>query len=308
MGTPRSAGVIGCILLAALACGRPAEAAVTTTKLTVQPQFVTTVAETRTGARRQGAVSVGAINWACNGTQCRTSTMPSVVAAPLVVCQGLAREVGALRNFSVANRPLTSAELQQCNSGIPKVADPTAGIKTPAGVALVIPPSTLAAPARQLPTGTINNRPASGNPKNWTAPDLPTGKSPVFGELRDELGKTDQPTPPPAKRPLGTKSTLQPPFPSNGKSLSPPLPSPASAGTAAPPTSGSRRYPVSIRTAAMSVTSTGRLLERTAYSLKIIRTDPMSVTGTGNLTIDLPFTPKRIRTGGMTVTGTGLVR
>jgi hypothetical protein len=138
-----------CVLLAALLSGIGVHAAVTETKKPSkqQPkqQPVSAVADTQASARRQGAVNVSGINWACSGAHCSTSTVPSAVAAPVAVCQGLARIVGVMRSFKVANRPLNGNELQQCNSVVPAVASAIRGMKTPQGAGL--PPAAGPLPA-----------------------------------------------------------------------------------------------------------------------------------------------------------------
>ncbi len=131
MRTPKFGGAMGCVLLAALLSSMGAHAAVTDTKKPSKQQPVSAVADTQASARRQGAVNVSGINWACRGTHCSASAMPSAVAAPVAVCQGLAREVGAIRSFKVVNRPLNGNELQQCNSVVPAVAAAKPGMKTP---------------------------------------------------------------------------------------------------------------------------------------------------------------------------------
>jgi len=116
---------------------------------------VSVVADTQVGARRQGKVNAGGINWACSGAQCSASTMSSTVAAPLAMCQGLAREVGAIRSFTLANRPLNGNELQQCNSVIPAVAAAMPGRKTPQGAGL--PPAAPPMGTPPTPPGTPSN-------------------------------------------------------------------------------------------------------------------------------------------------------
>jgi hypothetical protein len=50
--------------------------------------------------------------WTCSGALCgsnRTSTRPAIV------CSTLARQVGPLASFSVAGRPFSAEELENCN-------------------------------------------------------------------------------------------------------------------------------------------------------------------------------------------------
>jgi hypothetical protein len=151
MGTPISGGAVGCVLLATLfASGIGAHAAPFDARKLILTQPVGAVADTQAGARRQGAVKVGGIDWACNGTRCSTSTPPAALAAPVAVCQGLAREVGAIRSFTVGNRLLNGKELQQCNSVVPPA--PAAGS---AGPRTAVPFSPVALRTPQLTlTGT----------------------------------------------------------------------------------------------------------------------------------------------------------
>ena len=281
-----------CVLLASLLSSIGAHAADTKKPSAVQP--VSAVADTQAGARRQGAVNVGGIIWACSGTHCSASPMPSAVAAPVMVCQGLAREVGAIRNFTAANRPLNGNELQQCNSVVPAAAA-MPGMKPPAGFAPTPAPVTgFAAPSPLAPGPTK---------KPSAIPQTPAKSGGGFGP---QVATTPT-TPDAEKKPSGAKGTAQASAQGDGKAAPPPQP-PSPAGTAAPSAPGSRSYPVGIRTEGMTVTGTGRLMDRMAYTRKDIRTDAMTVTGTGHVTVNLPFTPKNIRTDGMTVTGTGSVR
>jgi hypothetical protein len=51
--------------------------------------------------------------WVCAGGTCSGSTLNS---RPLVLCQGLAKQVGRLQSFSVDGRPLSDPELERCNA------------------------------------------------------------------------------------------------------------------------------------------------------------------------------------------------
>lgn len=88
-----------------------------------------------------------------------------------------------------------------------------------------------------------------------------------------------------------------------GVRLTMPAPSAAAAAAAAP-----RGYPVSIRTAELTATGTGRLATFLPFAARSIRTEVLTVTGTGRLATILPFAPKSIRTDVLTVTGTGVPR
>lgn len=77
---------------------------------------------------------------------------------------------------------------------------------------------------------------------------------------------------------------------------------------ATPPAAAPRRYPVSIRTANLTATGTGRLATFLPFVARSIRTEVLTVTGTGRLATILPFATKSIRTDVLTVTGTGVPR
>jgi len=313
---PQSREAIRCVLLAVLLSSIGGHSAATDIKKSIPAQPVSAVADTQSIARRQGVANVSGINWACGASRCTTSIMPTAVAAPVAVCQELAREVGVIRSFTVANLALNSKELQQCNSVVPAAAAaPATGVaqqsKSPPGRAADAPSTEIAAPPpltaglekKPTVTKTVNQK-TSPYPENWLAPDLPAGKSAVYGDMKNELRKGDQAVTALAKKPPAAKGA--PPVSAQGDGISIPQPSPV--GTMAPTAPASRSYPVSIRTDTMNVTGTGRLMDRLAYTPKNIRTDAMTVTGTGRVTVNLPFTPKSIRTDGITVTGTGSIR
>lgn len=60
------------------------------------------------------------IAWQCGGDSCRGATETS---RPLVICQDLVRRAGRLESFVADGRPLSTAELDKCNS---RAAAPTA--------------------------------------------------------------------------------------------------------------------------------------------------------------------------------------
>ena len=70
-------------------------------------------AETGSAPAQQRFVARDSI-WRCDGANCvstnRTSTRPAIV------CAALARQVGALRSFSVDGRAFGAEELQACNA------------------------------------------------------------------------------------------------------------------------------------------------------------------------------------------------
>ena len=335
MRTPNSGSAIGCVLLTALLSSMGAHAAATDTKKPVQAQPVSVVADTQASARRQGTVNVGGINWACSGAHCRTSIMSSTVAAPLAMCQGLAREVGAIRSFTLANRPLNGNELQQCNSVVPAVAAAIPSMKTPQGAGLppAAPVPGMALPPMQAPPRLNNapvtgfappqvpaplmadpakkpsatkelNRKASPYPENWIEPDMRAGKSPVFEDIRNELRKNDQPALPSAEKP---SASFQLPSKSGGGFI-PPVAMPPTTPNPAKKPSGAKGSTPAPQPPPPAETEAPTAPGSRGYPVRI-RTEGLSVTGTGTGTeVRLPVTSKRIRTEGLTVTGTGSAR
>lgn len=69
------------------------------------------------GATPSGAASGRVItksaSWTCGATGCVARTEAS---RPLVICQGLAKQVGILSNFSVDGRALGADDLAKCNA------------------------------------------------------------------------------------------------------------------------------------------------------------------------------------------------
>ena len=223
MRMPKSSGAMtGVLLLTALLSSMGVHAAVTDTKKPAQAQPVSVVADTQASARRQGVVNVGGVNWTCSGAHCSASAMSSAVAAPLAVCQALAREVGAIRSFTLANRPLNGNELQQCNSVVPAVAAAMPSMKTPQGVGLppaapvsgvgllpmqapVAPVPGAGLPPLQPPTG-LAPTPAVATPapntsqhkdRLITSKDFTPMASPLPAEPQRVTVKPRQPTPSP---------------------------------------------------------------------------------------------------------------
>ncbi len=60
-----------------------------------------------------GRLVVKGIVWKCGAGGC---VAPQGASRPAVDCSALAREVGLLRSFTVAGRPLDSAALGKCNA------------------------------------------------------------------------------------------------------------------------------------------------------------------------------------------------
>ena len=335
MRTPKFGGAMGCVLLAALLSSMGAHAAVTDTKKPSKQQPVSAVADTQASARRQGAVNVSGINWACRGTHCSASAMPSAVAAPVAVCQGLAREVGAIRSFKVVNRPLNGNELQQCNSVVPAVAAALPSMKTPQGAGLppaapipgvALPPmqsrsqpgkaakapitgfatpSPLMSDLAKKPSATNKvNRKTSPYPENWIEPDLRADKSPAFGDMKNALRKNDQTAMPSAKRP---SATPQAPMKSGGGFVPQVAMTPTTPDPAKKP-SGAKG---SMQTTAQGdgkASSPPPQPPRPAgpFSPVTVRTPPLTLTGIGVAEISYRFTPVAVRTPKLTLTGIGV--
>ncbi|HEX8533266.1 MAG TPA: hypothetical protein VF662_03800 [Allosphingosinicella sp.] len=51
--------------------------------------------------------------WSCGDSGCSAGKSGS---RPAIVCEVLAREVGALRSFSVAGQPIAPEQLEKCNA------------------------------------------------------------------------------------------------------------------------------------------------------------------------------------------------
>jgi len=118
-------------LVLGLSSGIQAHAAVTGNFPSIHLPVVTVVAETQAIARRQGLVNVNGIGWNCSASNCRASVVPGALASHIVACQLLAREVGAMRVFSIAGAPMNSKEMQQCNSAVPAAAPESAATPAP---------------------------------------------------------------------------------------------------------------------------------------------------------------------------------
>ena len=52
--------------------------------------------------------------WSCGDSGCVTASRSG--SRPAIVCELLVKEVGALRSFSVAGRPLSPEQLEKCNA------------------------------------------------------------------------------------------------------------------------------------------------------------------------------------------------
>lgn len=60
-----------------------------------------------------GRVITRTASWTCGGAAC---TATSSASRPLVLCQGLAKKVGALSAFTADGRALAAEELAKCNA------------------------------------------------------------------------------------------------------------------------------------------------------------------------------------------------
>jgi hypothetical protein len=192
MQTPMPNGAMWRVLLVALLINSGAHAA--DIRKPIPTQSVNTVADTQDSARRQGVINIGGINWACSSTHCSTSTMPSAVAAPVAVCQGLARMVGAIRHFEVANRPLNGDELQRCNSVVPAKVAAMPGMKPPTGAG--------SAPATQTPPTSVATQAPVGSGMTKSPSAIPQTPTKSGGGLAPQVA-----TPPSAPHRPATKDT-----------------------------------------------------------------------------------------------------
>lgn len=139
-----SAWAMWSVLVVALPGRSAADGEVTTPTRPREAQAVILVADAQAKARRQGRVIIGGLIWTCSGARCSASTKSSAVAAPVALCQELARAVGLMQRFTAGNRSLNGIELQQCNSAVPAESPPT---QSPAPPAAPVP----SAAARSYP-------------------------------------------------------------------------------------------------------------------------------------------------------------
>jgi hypothetical protein len=254
----------------------------------VQPTQAQAAAETQAAARRQGMVNVNGIGWNCSGTRCSAPTSPAAGNAPVVLCQGLAREVGALQGFSIANRALSGDELRHCNSVVP-TATTLPGLNTSQGFT----------PMPQSPVPG-----AAATPSPIQPPPFPSlGAGPAA------------PAKSPASKSAGAPSAgiLMPPTTPNPKFVapSPTHPKPGKGfvpDTATTPTSSIVVIPprrittdalvmTGIRFTPTAITTAGLSMTGTRFQAVSIRTGDLAMTGIRFRSVD-------IRTGSLEMTGT----
>jgi hypothetical protein len=158
MQKTKSNTVTWSLLLPALLGGAGAYAVEIGTKsLKLQPTQA--IADTQAPARRQGALNINGVNWNCGGARCSASISPAVSVVPVALCQGLARQAGAIQSFSFASRSLSGAELQQCNSVVPTAQASPGFMPVPQLPAPGATPPTMQPPAG-LPPGAMPGAPA----------------------------------------------------------------------------------------------------------------------------------------------------
>jgi hypothetical protein len=128
---------------------------------TVATAAVAYVAQTVTGASRQGAFSAGGILWQCAGNRC-TATGPAFPPA-VSACAELARVVGRMESYAYgANRLI---EIAQCNAAAGLAGAGAPGASSAPGVigAAVKAPPTTGMPQISGPQSTDKTVPGGSN-------------------------------------------------------------------------------------------------------------------------------------------------
>ncbi|MCE9524326.1 MAG: hypothetical protein K8S25_18045 [Alphaproteobacteria bacterium] len=240
------------------------------------------VADSQSDANRQGAFKTSGVNWTCKKLRCSASVTPSAAAAPVTACQELAREIGAIKSFRVANLALDTADLRQCNSGV----------------------SVAEAAAPTMKKRQVATKPATTPPSSSSA--SPHAKRTISA---DDFTSAAQPLPDAPYR-----VAVSPHTPSNSKSGSPPVVTkptrksdpakpPADPAPASPP--AGPFIPVALRTAQLTLTGIGVAEVSYRFTPIAVRTAPLTLTGTGGAEVTFRFTPVAVRTPTLTLTGTG---
>lgn len=244
MRKTKSNTVIWPLLLPALLGGAGAYAVESGSKsLKIQPTQA--IADTQATARRQGALNINGVNWNCSGARCSASLSPVASVAPLTLCQGLAREAGAVQSFSFAGRSLSGDELRQCNSVVPTAKAqpgfmPVPQMPVPGATPPPMQPPAGLPPGAQamkpigtpaMPDAKMNMPPAASN-SPFAVP--PTGAKPGKGFVPDTATtpKTT-PVPNPAPSSSGGPITVETNFIAKAKSTA------ALPGAGAPSAGGS---------------------------------------------------------------------
>lgn len=135
-------------------------------------------AQTAQHAGVQGSTTALGVKWTCSASRCAASAAAAVDANPIPTCRALAQAVGTLKSFHTGRRPLTAAEMTECNKRTPELAriDPKIRVTPPAAVE---PPVKkllpLPAPLRTPPPAAPSPQPpadASGTRTAFRTPSL----------------------------------------------------------------------------------------------------------------------------------------
>jgi hypothetical protein len=154
----------------------------------------------------------------------------------------------------------------------------------PNGAGLATPPALVSDPAKKLVPAAIMKQKETGYPENWVAPDLPADKSPVFGDMKNDLRKNDQAGTASTKKPFRAKASAQPP---------------------AEPRPVVPFASVALRTEQLTLTGTGVAETSYRFTPVAVRTTQLTLTGVGVAGTVYRFTPVAVRTPLMTLTGIG---
>jgi hypothetical protein len=233
-----------------------------------------TSADTVAMARRQGAVSINGISWQCGGARCTASASPVVGIAPVTLCQGLAREVGSMRSFTVANRVLSDAELRQCNGAAQVATAPTSHV----------PPGFASAPKMPTPV----------------APPLPGATPPKQDKPKTGFAALPTPANPPGqaipKMPAPTVST-----PSGA--TTPKSDKPATGFVASPPANLGNAPGLKNTNAVIAPVSISRAITTAGLAFNGLRFIPKSIATPALALTGQRFLPKTITTSGLALNG-----
>lgn len=247
-----------CVLLAALPSSLCAQAPATDSGKAVQAKPVSVVAATQASARHQGAFKANDVNWTCKGTRCSGAAMQSAVMA---ACQNLAREVGTLQSFRVANHDMPAGELQQCNSAtaVAEAARPSVKQTQVQTKPEATPDSAsgVSRHSKQLITAddfALRAQPLPGAPHRATAPQR-TASTSTSGS-------------PSAAGPFVPVATRTPPLTLTGTGVA---------------EVGFRFVPVAVRTPPLTLTGTGVAETPYRFTPVVVRTPRLTLTGTGRV-------------------------
>jgi len=250
-------------ILTALSLGLLSRAFGSEANQLVQSQGVRVVADTLASAGHQ-VVKIDGVIWDCRGSRCTSTIAASAAAAPMPVCQSLKRAVGALRSFSVAQRPLKVAELKACNSGQPPNSAETRGA----------PPAA----EQHVKRSTLHGKPLITAEDFGKAarqdPGVQVDRAEVKPQQRSKpLTKTPATSAAPA-----SQSGVAAPASFSSIAKRTPIMTLTGTGVAETPFSFT---PVTARTATIMLTGTGASETIYRFSSVAVRTPSLALTGTG---------------------------